>query len=60
MSALGTLKSSRGLDADGLSSLLRKEQDTNNGGAQEGPGGLDLASLGGAPLRSGALCRLFR
>ncbi len=62
MSALGSLKKDRGLDANGVAQLVQKEnqQLTRTAPAAAAPGGLDLASMGGALLQSGLLNQLFR
>lgn len=62
MSALGSLKASRGLDAGGLAGMLQKEHATIAGSAPPaaGPAGIDLARIGGALLQSGVLGKLFR
>lgn len=62
MSALGSLKKDRGLDANGVAQLVQKEnqQLTHTAPAAAAPGGLDLASMGSALLQSGLLNQLFR
>jgi hypothetical protein len=62
MSALGSLKKDRGLDANGVAQLVQKENQalTRTAPAAAAPGGLDLASMGGALLQSGLLNQLFR
>jgi hypothetical protein len=61
MSALGTIKTQNGLDAGGVAQLVQGEHAQLSGGVPhaQGPGGLDLASIGGALMQSGALGRLF-
>ena len=61
MSALGSLKASRDLDAGGVASLVKNEHAELAGGAPPaaGPGGIDIGQIGGALLRSGLLGKLF-
>lgn len=62
MSALGTIKQQRGLDAGGLSGMLQQEHQAVAGGAAPAAGGFgagDLMKIGGALAQSGVLGKLF-
>lgn len=60
MSALGTLKQQRGLDAGGLAGMLQQEhQSVGAQPAAPAAGGLDVMKLGGALVQSGLLGKLF-
>lgn len=62
MSALGSLKQQKGLDAGGLAGMLQQEQQAV-AGPQAAPGGGfgagDLMKIGGALAQSGVLGKLF-
>jgi hypothetical protein len=62
MSALGTLKADKKLDAGGVASLVQGEHQKLAKGAPaaQGPAGIDLAGIGGALLQSGVLSQLFK